>query len=60
MLGTYVIYLDIRWDDYDDYDDGESSDEDYYEQSTDTPLWNYERLSKYVQRPSKNCEKVHF
>ena len=38
MLGTYVMYLDIGKDDGDDYDDGESSDENYYESSTDTPL----------------------
>ena len=29
MFGTYVMNLDIAWDD-DDYDDGESSTEDYY------------------------------
>ena len=39
MFGTYVMYLDIgREDDDDDCDDGESSNEDYYNQSTDTPL----------------------
>ena len=39
MFGTYVMYLDIgREDDDDDCDDGESSNEDYYKQSTDTPL----------------------
>ena len=30
MLGTCVMYLDIRRDDDDDYDDGESSNEDYH------------------------------
>ena len=39
MFSTYVMYLDIgREDDDDDCDDGESSNEDYYKQSTDTPL----------------------
>ena len=39
MFGTYVMYLDIgREGDDDDCDDGESSNEDYYKQSTDTPL----------------------
>ena len=39
MFGTYVMYLDIgREDDDDDCDDGESSNEDYYKQSPDTPL----------------------
>ena len=39
MFATYVMYLDIgREDDDDDCDDGESSNEDYYKQSTDTPL----------------------
>ena len=39
MFGTYVMYLDIgREDDDDDCDDAESSNEDYYKQSTDTPL----------------------
>ena len=38
MFGTYVMYLDIARDDDDDCDDGESSNEDYYKQSTDTPL----------------------
>ena len=37
MFGTYVMYLDIARDDGDDYDDGESSNEDYYKHSTDTP-----------------------
>ena len=37
MFGTYVMYLDIARDDDDDYDDGESSNEDYYKYSTDTP-----------------------
>ena len=30
MLGTYVMYLDIRRVDDDNYGDGESSNEDYY------------------------------
>ena len=38
MLGTYGMYLDIGRDDGDDYDGGESSHENYYESSTDTPL----------------------
>ena len=30
MLGTYVMYLDIKRVDDDNYVDGESSNEDYY------------------------------
>ena len=32
------MYLDIGRDDGHNYDDGKSSNEDYYKQSTDTPL----------------------
>ena len=39
MFGTYVMYLHTgRDDDDDDCYDGESSNEDYYKQSTGTPL----------------------
>ena len=30
MFGTYVMYIDIGWDQDNDYDDGESSNGDYY------------------------------
>ena len=38
IFRTYVMYLDIGRDDGHNYDDGKSSNEDYYKQSTDTPL----------------------
>ena len=36
MFGTYFMYLDIGREADNDYDDGESSNKDYYKQSTDT------------------------